>query len=1015
MKLHAALLLLLTATCIWAQQPVRVATLHSSFKEGNRMNRGDFTPLVNELGWQEDQYENVNIGELIPKLSDYQMVLGCSVFNYDNAQDFAQYAEQWRTYIREGGCLLLTDMNYGQMTNWLPAVDPELSWMPSGKVGQYDGSPATVLAGHPLMEGVSAPKACWSYPIAWSQGLTVIAADGDRRPVVAYREMGKGIVVLCSTYRQYGWPDARLLGNLLAWSKDEARRAAVAQREEQQATARLPEIAVPALQALPTIDGELGEDEWAGAAQTGPFSDWHRAPGLTQQTRAFVAQGPDALYVAFECSDSDLANAIRQVTERDGPVWSDDCVEVFLDATGKREGFHHFTVTAGGAMADELNGSLEGDRYWQAAVSEKPGAWCAELCIPFSALDITAGNVPAATWAGNFCREYQARGGIGQELSCWSPTMGSFHNTRGFGTLAGIQVDPNPYVCNPQIDIKTPERWYVGANQVTARLRTVAGKATEVELACIDAASGREVAERTRVDIPADGAREVSLSIPAATDGRHLRQLVAFDAETPTRSLASSPVMHITTAPILAVELISPPYRNLIQSRDPSKELRVKGAVGDTDARDLRLRASLIEEGKWTPRWQASTPVRPRSDFEFAQSLEDLATGHYTLRLDLIDAEHHLLATRTEKLSVLPPAPFEVTFDSKTACYVNGKPFFPIGLYHVGRRSLEIINARAKELGLPEQTLEQAMQSVKDRGFNMVHCSWAMPDEDYITTAERVGLYCTGDVGSPSEEQLAQFVEMVNRHSSFLFWYGVDEASGEGMARAKAAFERYRRLDPHRPVTAACCNPSLFADNLQAYDLLTMDPYLIRHAPLAGVGDWVDRGRTVGKGRTPIWLVPQAFTIDSHWSEPTNEELCCQAYLGLIHGARALFWYAYYTHEKYSDNKNDRGHWFLPESHLWEYFPVLNAEVQALSEVVLTGDDLGPAGTSTKAIHTNAWDIGGKRYLLAVNATNEAADCELSGLRGETAQVMFEDRQVQVVEGKVKDSFGPYARHVYVY
>jgi hypothetical protein len=1014
-RLLTTLLGITVGTCCLAQDTVRVATIHSSFREGKKTYKDDFTPLLAELGWQEDQYENTDIAALVPRLADYELVIGCSVFNYDNQQDLARYAEQWRQYLTAGGCLLLTDVNYPQQANWLPSVDPELRWRPSGFEGQYDGSASIVLADHPLLRDVPAPSIPWTYPLAWSQSLTALAVDPERRPVVAYGEIGAGIVVISSTYRQNKWPNAAFLRNLLTWSRDEERRAKVARRDETRASAELPRLAVPLLDRLPTVDGELSDGEWDQASQTAEFLDWRGEPGLTQRTRCFVAHGADALYVAFECSDSDLGNVVRNVTERDGGVWSDDCVEVFLDPTGSRESFWHFTVTAGGAMADELNGSLDGDRYWTAAVSEKPGAWCAEICIPFSSVDISAASPAAELWAANFCREYQGRSGIGQELSCWSPTMGSFHNMDRFGTLTGIQVDAATYTCNPQIAVSAPERWYVGDNTVTAEAAAITDRSAEVQVACIDLVTGEEGGRRQSVTVPGNGTAQVTLGVPVATDGKHLRQTVAFDANTPTRVLASGPVLHITTAPLMDIAMVSPPYRNLIQSRDPMKELRLEGSVGDTDAPGLKVRASLFAQGKWTPQWQTAVPVQPRSDFEFSEPLDKLPVGDYTVRLDLIDVEGRLLSCLTEKLSVAAPAPFEVTFDAKQACYVNGRPFFPIGLYHVGERSVAIINSRARELGLPEISMREAMESLRDRGFNCIHNSWAMPGEDYITMAAGLGLMVVPEVGGPDEATLTGLVETANRHGNLLHWYGIDEAHGENLQRAKAAYERYRRLDPHRPVMAACCNPSLFSENLQAYDVLMMDPYLIRHAPLSGVAGWIERGKAAAGGRTPIWLVPQAFTIDSHWSEPTNDELCCQAYLGLIHGAKALFWYAYYTSEKYSDNKNDRGHWFLPESHLWDYFPVLNAEVQALSEVVLTGNDRGSAKTSTEAIHCCVWEHGGKHYLLAVNAESASVECEFSGLEGGAVQVMFEDREAQITEGRLKERFEGYGRHVYVY
>ena len=50
-----------------------------------------------------------------------------------------------------------------------------------------------------------------------------------------------------------------------------------------------------------------------------------------------------------------------------------------------------------------------------------------------------------------------------------------------------------------------------------------------------------------------------------------------------------------------------------------------------------------------------------------------------------------------------------------------------------------------------------------------------------------------------------------------------------------------------------------------------------------------------------------------------------------------------------------------------------------------------------------------------MNADSEPVECEFSGLEGQAAQVMFEDREAQITEGKLKDRFEGYGRHVYVY
>lgn len=259
-------------------------------------------------------------------------------------------------------------------------------------------------------------------------------------------------------------------------------------------------------------------------------------------------------------------------------------------------------------------------------------------------------------------------------------------------------------------------------------------------------------------------------------------------------------------------------------------------------------------------------------------------------------------------------------------------------------------------------------------------------------------------------------VDFANRFSKVLMWYGIDEPGGDRLEMALNAHERFAAADPHRPVSAACNNVGVFADGVPAYDLLMMDPYIIfpkrgpSREPIAG---WVDAGMRAGKGRVPVWVVPQAFAIDNTWAEPTNEELRYRACLSIVHGATGLVWYAWFTTEIWSGNPKGRNQWFLPDSPMWPYFTRLNAEINELAPVFLEGDVQGPVACDNDAIHCQMWELGGVRTLIAVNPRVEAQTCRISGLACAAAQVMFEDRELALEGGVLTDSFAPHAVHVY--
>jgi hypothetical protein len=1014
-------LLLLVVTSALAEVPPRGAAVYSSFRDGAYWYRDELVPVFRAAGWELDAYENIRIADLVAGLERYAVVVFGTTYNIEHPQDLASLAPAWRAFLERGGCLLVTDANYEAQFAWLSSVDPALRWASRGETNRWsEAPPAWTDAGHPLLRDVKPPNVPWTNPVYWSQAFTPLVADTDRRPIVAYLEAGKGIVVVSSAYRQYDFPSAPFLKNLVAWARDPERLAAAQQRREtaKAAAQNLPTLSVPTLGQEPTVDGTLGDPEWQGAALLPDFVTMDGSRSLTQRTVCRIGQTTQGLFVAFQCYDHDVANLGRRIAERDGAVWTDDCVEAFLDPSGGRQEFLHFAVSAAGIQYDERGADPAWDRYWVARTSVSPGMWTAELYIPFASLDITATSPPGATWTGNFYREYPGRGAVPQELSGWSPTFSNFGASSHFGTLRDIVVPAAKYTLAPEITVTAPERWFSGDNPVTATVAALREQVAAFSLSCVEV-GGQTLAEAaSRQTLAAGEKAEIAATVTLQTDTARVLQFVARDAAEPERVLASSRVFRALPAPVLELTMLSPIFRGTVQSRDPDKTLRLTGRVGDpgTVTGDLSLRASLIPKGRLRPVWQQSQTVTPRAEVSFAGSLADVPPADYEVQIDLQDAAQRLIARDRREISVLAPAPVEVTFDAKRACLVNGNPLFPIGLYHVSEPALALVNGRAKELGLPQMTLEEMLTGCRDHGFNALVRGWGMPSVEYMEVAQKLGLWVLPEVGAPDAATLQAQVAFANRFSNLLMWYGIDEPGGDRLQMALAAHDRFAQADPHRPVSAACNNVGVFADGVRAYDLLMMDPYLIypkRGPGLEGIAGWVKAGMKAGGGRMPIWVVPQAFAIDNTWAEPTGVELRCQAYLSIVHGATGLIWYAWYTTEPWSQNPKGRNQWFLPDSPLWPYFTTLNAEINHLASVILQGEARGPAAGAAETVHSQRWEAEGATTLIAVNPLARELTCRFSSLPGTAAEVLFEDRQLPLQDGAFSDTFAPLAVHVY--
>lgn len=144
--------------------------------------------------------------------------------------------------------------------------------------------------------------------------------------------------------------------------------------------------------AAPVLDGTLAPGEWDGAV---PLSGFTRLPGgdlIANQPLVKAAWSDEGLMVAAQVPLPPGQLAKARVTDFDGTVWEDDCVEVHLDRGHAHQKNYQFIVNALGTRFDALGGDRAFSAEWQAAAVNQPGQWSCELLIPWEAM----GGAPSA-------------------------------------------------------------------------------------------------------------------------------------------------------------------------------------------------------------------------------------------------------------------------------------------------------------------------------------------------------------------------------------------------------------------------------------------------------------------------------------------------------------------------------------------------------------------------------------------------------------------------------------------
>jgi hypothetical protein len=202
-----------------------------------------------------------------------------------------------------------------------------------------------------------------------------------------------------------------------------------------------PSVEITMLDSPPVIDGEIGEDEWAGAAIIdGHFIQIEPEFGQLSPFRTVVriGQTEDSLFVAFVSYDPDSSRLAAAITQRDGDLENDDSVTVMLDTFSDRRTAYVFATNAlatqwDGRIAD--NGRTVDERWdeaWSCAAHRNQDGWSAEFEIPFAILRYPLGS--DRVWGLNLMRIVPRR----LETSLWSGPAEDSMRVTAFGSLIGI-------------------------------------------------------------------------------------------------------------------------------------------------------------------------------------------------------------------------------------------------------------------------------------------------------------------------------------------------------------------------------------------------------------------------------------------------------------------------------------------------------------------------------------------------------------------------------------------------
>lgn len=178
---------------------------------------------------------------------------------------------------------------------------------------------------------------------------------------------------------------------------------AEAARINQQTSGTSAALPIRRLSGTIRIDGALDEDAWRSAPLISGFLDMKTKGEAAEETRVRVLYDDDCFYIGIDAmTEHAWGPLVTLAKTRDGAVWQDDSVEIFLVPPGKD--YFHWIVNSAGVFYDAgiRNSSFDSKAEVKARVGKD--RYTVEMRIPVKPLGVSKIS-EGELWKMHFTRE----------------------------------------------------------------------------------------------------------------------------------------------------------------------------------------------------------------------------------------------------------------------------------------------------------------------------------------------------------------------------------------------------------------------------------------------------------------------------------------------------------------------------------------------------------------------------------------------------------------------------------
>ncbi len=407
------------------------------------------------------------------------------------------------------------------------------------------------------------------------------------------------------------------------------------------------------------------------------------------------------------------------------------------------------------------------------------------------------------------------------------------------------------------------------------------------------------------------------------------------------------------------------------------------------------------------------------------------APGAFEVSARLLDREGKQIAQASTDVHVSPREESVITTGPDGFLRIGGKPHFPLGLYssgryeELGKAGFSATHNYGITTGEPNEPINPNESQVK----RLLDQSWANGMRLMVELPRKA-------IEKAQWEQIRRRVLTFRHHPGLLCW-GSEErvARGEApLSHIAALYRLVHELDPNHPF--------VLGDTKDVIQKLQVDRRDFFPDPCMDAGIWwwypiplkgpdgnglegVDKPTglleppswlTTTISKKPLWIAIQSYQhprLDARF--PTPAEYRCLAYLSLINGVKALWFYTgsgqrdYYGKPAGILNKPEEGHWDYVQKlvgELRDFSPVIMAPAPA-EKVALSPAD-APVEFALR-------ELNGRLYLIAASKSDRPQSVRFSGaaLAGRRVKVLYETHPAVIQGDTLADEFIPFGTHLY--